>query len=474
MKNLKSLLAIALAATVATGCTTAYYGSAGSGFDDLYATHDRVAIANQQKAEAEARQAEAEARKAEWEAMLAEARGQGRRTKIHVGRERLGRLACNRARGRPARELRRRQLRERLCAPSARLHLAHLPHAVELLQPALRRIVHLRHGIRPAFYNIMVSGDEVWVEPKYITSMFGSWGATNVTAAIYSPWYVGWSVYDPWYYSWWGYPHYTWWDWNWNICYGWHWGFDFHWGWGGIYSPWYYPHWSGPYWGWGPHWGGHWGGPHWGDHWGGPHWGGHWNDGYRYRGGNYYGSRNNSTLGGRGNATGGSFVNRGSAYSTPYRSPSSGNVYGGGSRGSRGNQSMTFDPGTSGNRVTGSVGVAAPRCATSRPRAAAATTRPRRCATTTPRASATTRSGATTAIRRTTITRRSTATRAAADPSTRASRVAEARAAVAASAAAEAADHAAEAARADASPHAPQRTRQRDCLTDPQGRKENH
>lgn len=55
------------------GCTTAYYGSAGSGFDDLYATHDRVAIANQQKAEAEARQAEAEARKAEWEAMLAEA-----------------------------------------------------------------------------------------------------------------------------------------------------------------------------------------------------------------------------------------------------------------------------------------------------------------------------------------------------------------------------------------------------------------
>ena len=52
MKNLKALLALILAAAAATGCTTAYYGSKGSGFDDLYATHDRVAIANKQKAEA--------------------------------------------------------------------------------------------------------------------------------------------------------------------------------------------------------------------------------------------------------------------------------------------------------------------------------------------------------------------------------------------------------------------------------------
>ena len=53
MKNLKALLALILAAAAATGCTTAYYGSKGSGFDDLYATHDRVAIANKQKAEAD-------------------------------------------------------------------------------------------------------------------------------------------------------------------------------------------------------------------------------------------------------------------------------------------------------------------------------------------------------------------------------------------------------------------------------------
>ena len=64
MKNLKALLALILAATAATGCTTAYYGSKGSGFDDLYATHDRVAIANKQKAEAEDEAAAAVARKA--------------------------------------------------------------------------------------------------------------------------------------------------------------------------------------------------------------------------------------------------------------------------------------------------------------------------------------------------------------------------------------------------------------------------
>lgn len=44
----------------------------------------------------------------------------------------------------------------------------------------------------PAFYNIVVMGDQVWVEPKYITSMFGSWGTV-----IYSdPWYYGWN--RPW------------------------------------------------------------------------------------------------------------------------------------------------------------------------------------------------------------------------------------------------------------------------------------
>lgn len=73
----------------------------------------------------------------------------------------------------------------------------------------------------PAFYNIIISGDEVWVEPKYITSMFGTWGGTP-----YGGWYFGWN-YSP---SWWGYPSYAWGGWNW--------GFGFTW-----YDPWWGPGW---------------------------------------------------------------------------------------------------------------------------------------------------------------------------------------------------------------------------------------
>ena len=61
--------------------------------------------------------------------------------------------------------------------------------------------------------------------------------------------------------------------------------------------------------------------------WGGG--GGNW-----YRGGSYYGSRNNDSRqdGGRVPTRGSTIVNRGSAHSTPFRSPNSGNVYGNTSR----------------------------------------------------------------------------------------------------------------------------------------------
>ena len=95
----------------------------------------------------------------------------------------------------------------------------------------------------PAFYNVMVMGDQVWVEPKYITAMFGSWGRPSI--------YV-----DPWYYGW-----------NYRPYHGW--GFSFgSWGWSfGWHDPWYYPGWN---WGWGyPGWG-YPGPPHWGG-WHRPH-----------------------------------------------------------------------------------------------------------------------------------------------------------------------------------------------------------
>ena len=55
MKTIKRILLAGLVAIVATSCTSAFYTSSGSAYDDLYAVHDRTAIANRQKAEADAR-----------------------------------------------------------------------------------------------------------------------------------------------------------------------------------------------------------------------------------------------------------------------------------------------------------------------------------------------------------------------------------------------------------------------------------
>lgn len=81
----------------------------------------------------------------------------------------------------------------------------------------------------PAFYTVMIVGDQVWVEPRYITNMFGSWN---------NPYYYGYRYgYNPYYY---GYSY----------CY---------------YDPW---GWNSPYWGCDPYWHYHshhyWHGPHYG------------------------------------------------------------------------------------------------------------------------------------------------------------------------------------------------------------------
>ena len=60
MKLLKRLFLLSVVATVAASCSTGFYSSMGNGYDDLYAMHDRTAIAARQKAEAEARKAERE------------------------------------------------------------------------------------------------------------------------------------------------------------------------------------------------------------------------------------------------------------------------------------------------------------------------------------------------------------------------------------------------------------------------------
>jgi hypothetical protein len=100
----------------------------------------------------------------------------------------------------------------------------------------------------PYFYNIIVMGDEVWVEPHYITAMFG-WPYSGSNFAFgYSLGVNFWTGYNP--YAWysWGYNP---WGWNyWNS-----WGYPGYWG--HSYS-WY----NGYAWGYNN---GYWDGYHWGN-----------------------------------------------------------------------------------------------------------------------------------------------------------------------------------------------------------------
>ena len=368
MKRLQIFLLTAAVAVVASGCTSAYFSSAGA-YDDLYATHDVQAIAERQKAEAEVRKAEAEAAKAEAEALIAQRKAEAAEYEAKIA-------AINAALQADNSSIRVTSTTDGLLITDDNVPTLETSYVADTYESAYARRLkgftspsyrmpssyfNLRYSSAnsivtaydPALYNIMVSGDEVWVEPKYITSMFGTWGAINATIAFSSPWYYGWrswGTYDPWYYrsfrSCWGFPRYSWWDWNWHMCYadpyyyrwtgslGW-------WGWGGMYCPsyhwgWHHPQHHG-------YWTGHWGPLH--THYG---WGGGWSPAAPRphaprlengpnpkfdRGGSIYGSRNQNTgQGGRGNNNG-AIVNRGSSHSTPYRSPSNGTTYGGGTRG---------------------------------------------------------------------------------------------------------------------------------------------
>ena len=287
MKKLNILIGTLILSAGLAGCSSSYYASSGYANDDLYALHDKTAIARKQQAAAEARKAEAEARRAEWEAKIAEAQALAAENGYYdeSGSNPYNDILADTYESAYARRLRGFE------SPTYRMPSSYY---------------NFRYGSSftyataydPAFYNIIISGDEVWVEPKYITSMFGTWGGTP-----YGGWYFGWN-YSP---SWWGYPSYAWGGWNW--------GFGFTW-----YDPWWGPGWH-PYWG-----------PGWGPGWGGG-WHGHHHAGYRPR--DYYGNP-----GGRGRSY------------TPGRSTSGARYgnggYAGGSRGSR-NGDSPFSSGSRGS-----------------------------------------------------------------------------------------------------------------------------
>lgn len=211
---------------MSSGCSSTLYTLGGYGYsDDMYSVHDRATISRVQRAEQEAERAEAEARRAQYEALLAQV------GEYNSGEESLsytGVLAdtyesayARRLRGFDSPTYR---------MPSSYYELRYSPEFAYVT------------AYDPMSYNIIVMGDEVWVEPKYITSMFGTWGAPPISMTLgYSGWYSGYYNcyygYNPyWYNPYWygyGYPYYN-----------------------PYYNPYYSPYWYGWYgWpGWGPMW----------------------------------------------------------------------------------------------------------------------------------------------------------------------------------------------------------------------------
>lgn len=251
MKKLKILIGTVLLSAGLAGCTSAYYSSAGYASDDLYAVHDKTQIARKKQAEAEAQRAAAEARRAEWEAKIAEAQAAAAENNYYeyqaADANPYQSVLADDYESAYARRLRGFE------SPSYKMPSSYI-------DARYSAAFNYASAYDPAFYNIIISGDQVWVEPKYITSMFGSWG----TVVYGDPWYYGWN--RPW-----G-PSFSIGSWGWSF--GWNsWNNPWYSPWGPWYSSWYDP-WYRPGWGWGPGWHGgghHHHGPGWGPGWGGGH-----------------------------------------------------------------------------------------------------------------------------------------------------------------------------------------------------------
>lgn len=234
MKSAKSFLSIVFAVAIMStlwSCSASVYSSTTRYTDDLYATHDKNAIAKQVAAEREYRRAAAQA------AAEAAAKEQDSYRK-GTGNPYQDILADD-YESAYARRLRGFES-PTYNMPSSYYNFRYGSDA------------HYASAYDPSFYNVMVMGDEVWVEPKYITSMFGTWGRpVNVNLSF------GWGVGSWGYPSWgfgssWNYPYYGWGSWGypyhgWGYpSYGWG-GYYPHYGWGG------YHHWGYPHYGWGAH-----------------------------------------------------------------------------------------------------------------------------------------------------------------------------------------------------------------------------
>ena len=102
MKKLNILIGTLILSAGLAGCSSSYYASSGYANDDLYALHDKTAIARKQQAAAEARKAEAEKMKSiltteqfvQWSQMQAPRPGERGPQMMHKGDRRGGGKEC--------------------------------------------------------------------------------------------------------------------------------------------------------------------------------------------------------------------------------------------------------------------------------------------------------------------------------------------------------------------------------------------
>ena len=211
MKRFIIVVVVLVQAIMSSGCAAAWQSVSYS--DDLYSIHDKIVIAERQKAEAELAKAQYEAQQAQYEAQLARAKAEAVKVGVTIADDSsfdgYDAVLADSYESAYARRL------YGFSSPTYRMPSSYYSWRYS-------DAFHYASAYDPAFYNVMVSGDMVWVEPKYITSMFGSWGA--VALPSYG-WYYGWN--NPFYY--WNRPYYSWNSyWGWNPYWGW--DLSFYWG----------------------------------------------------------------------------------------------------------------------------------------------------------------------------------------------------------------------------------------------------
>lgn len=247
MRNLRNILALAFVAslsvaftsciTLSIGGTTASHTAAYS--DDLYGTHDRAAIAAAERALAEQQAAEAAERERRINAMVAASNAEADIDDL------LGDLDLDN----PA-------VAEAIASGGIVINNNNTYNNIYVddYQSAYERRLrgfsspsykmpssyyNYRYGdayfltlaYDPAFYTVMVMGDQVWVEPRYVTAMFGGWGCSYINYRYGYPYYGYGYPYG--YYGYYG-PYYDY-----------YWGHSYHYG---YYDPFYYHHpWYGPH-----------------------------------------------------------------------------------------------------------------------------------------------------------------------------------------------------------------------------------